>query len=110
MSERDLNTQKLIDELMVAAPGMERNSLSASHVSELVADLFTPRWLLVQKFILEEINGDMVKLTAVTLTPEKLPEFAKIQGRIEGMRRFWGLLQGEIEKTQIEEVQRNAAS
>lgn len=106
----DLNTSKLIEELQRSADQMERDSLSGEHVTALIADLYKPHWLLLQKFMLQEVNGEMVKLTAKAPTAENLTEFARIQGIIVGIKHFWGRLEIEIERTEQEERKKNEPS
>lgn len=100
---------KLLEELISAATSEPRENITLQMSTELVADLFNPRWLVIQKIILECISGEQNKLVAIKPVAENLGEMAKIQGRIQGLRDFWNVIVEQVSRAAAKEDEKNEA-
>ena len=79
-----------LDVLMDKVAGEVREKLPEGEIIALLTEAYSPHWLVVQSILNKEINGKLNALTKEDVSKEgAMLRIAKLQGEIEGIRRFW---------------------
>ena len=93
-----------IDEHLTFIEREAKEVLTVSEASTLEIDLKRAPWTVVQKHILQVINGKLQFLTTLDLSePNAMLKAARIQGEISGLRTFFDIAADLLSMSQEKE-------
>lgn len=83
-----------VDRLMDRIYEGGKPKLNLQEKDQLLNEVHSERWLVLQRALIQEINGLLNKLSILKLGEAGALEAAsKMQGEIAGLRRFWIVLE-----------------
>lgn len=83
-----------VDRLMDRVYEGGKTKLNLQEKDQLLNEAHSERWLILQRALIQEVNGLLNKLSILKLgDPGALEVASRMQGEIAGLRRFWIVLE-----------------